>query len=126
MFVDARTAEFQQGYRDVMTPEQLAVDERLLAEEVASGRVPESASMDESAKQVMDAGPLPPVPVAVLTAGAEHPEPSAEFLALWKLTHSRLAAQSSRGRHITVQEASHNFFGHEAAILEATVAVSGG
>jgi pimeloyl-ACP methyl ester carboxylesterase len=126
VFVDARTADFQQGYRDLMTPEQLAVDKRLLAEELASGRVPEIASIDDSAMQVMEAGPLPAVPVVVLTAGAERPEPSDEVHALWQLTHRRLAAQSPHGRHMTVQEASHSFLGHEAAILEAIVAVSRG
>lgn len=125
VFIDARTAEFQQGYRDVMTPEELAAEERWLAEELARGRVPEAASIDESAMQVMEAGPLPPVPVVVLTAGAER-HPGADVHALWQLTHSRLAAQSPRGRHVTVQEAPHSFFGHEPAILEATVAVSRG
>lgn len=109
-----------------MTPEQLAVDERDLAEMLASGRVPEVASVDDSAMQVMEAGPLPPIPVVVLTAGAERPEPSAEVHALWQLTHRRLAAQSPHGRHVTVQEASHSFLGQEAAILEAVVAVSRG
>jgi pimeloyl-ACP methyl ester carboxylesterase len=126
VFVDPLTAEFQQRYRDVMAPEELAAEERWLAEELARGRVAELASMDESAMQVMEAGPLPPVPVVVLTAGAERPESSADTHALWQLTHSRLAAQSPRGRHVTVQEAPHSFLGHEAAILEATVAISRG
>ncbi len=125
VFVDARTAEFQQGYRDVMAPEELAAEERWLAEELARGKAAEVASIDQSAMQVMEAGPLPPIPVVVLTAGAER-HPSADMHALWHSTHSRLAAQSPRGRHVTVQEATHSLLGHEAAILEATVAISRG
>jgi len=70
LFLDPRTAEFQLGYRDTLTPDERAADEADNNQAIKNETFgPEIAGADESASQVVAAGPLPRVPLIVLTAG---------------------------------------------------------
>ncbi len=84
----------------------------------------ELAAWEADAKALVDAVPLPDIPVVVLTAGA--PEAKARFIApaddyaLWLRTHEELAASVPRGRHVTVNDAEHKIWERDAAaVLDA-------
>jgi pimeloyl-ACP methyl ester carboxylesterase len=122
VFVDPRTAEFQRGYRSLLTPEQRRLDEQFIAEAITMPGGAEVEVIDQSAHQVEQAGPLPPVPVIVLSAGGAGGESEAET-AFLRASHERLATQSPLGRHVLVEGARHDFRGHEGAILNAIAEV---
>jgi pimeloyl-ACP methyl ester carboxylesterase len=103
VFIDPRTSEFQLGYRDLLTPEELEADQADI-DAVASEPVgPEIVALDDSAEQVAAAGPLPDVPVIVLTAGITDPGGNPAVDTFWQETHQNLAAEVTNGEERVVQ-----------------------
>ncbi len=107
VFVDPRSAEYEQGHRAHLTAKELAEQDKRIQDGLRSERGPELAAGGESARQVLTAGPVPPgLPFAVLTAG-NSPTVSDRDRAFWRETHKRLAASSMNGRHEVVEGAGH-------------------
>ncbi|MEP6658808.1 MAG: alpha/beta hydrolase [Acidimicrobiales bacterium] len=123
VFIEPRTAEFQLGYRDHLTPEELKADEIDLAAARLENFWPEIEASDESAAQVKQAGPLPAVPVIVLTAGGVPGQSEAD--SFWRTTHSNLAAQVPNGRQQIIDDADHELFRtHQQTVLDAVASVA--
>lgn len=84
----------------------------------------ELAAWDTDAQALIDAGPLPDVPVIVLTGGSPAAKASftapADDYALWLRTHEELATSVARGRHVIVGDAEHKIWERDAgAVLDA-------
>jgi pimeloyl-ACP methyl ester carboxylesterase len=125
VFLDPRTAEFQLGYRDTLTAEERAADE-LDNQQVIKNETfgPEIEAADTSAGQVAAAGPLPSVPVIVLTAGLSGVD-SAAGTAFWRKTHENLAAMVPNGVHMLVDGAEHEIWRtHEQVVVDAIAKVA--
>jgi pimeloyl-ACP methyl ester carboxylesterase len=127
VFLDPRTAEFQLGYRDTLTPDERAADEADTNQTIKNETFgPEIAGADESAAQVAAAGPLPKVPLVVLTAGLSGID-SAAGTAFWRATHDHLAAQVPGGSNTVIDGAEHEIWRtNEQAVVDAVAKVTGG
>jgi len=131
VFIEPRTAEYQLGYRDNLTADELAVDQRDLEGAIDDAPFgPELAVIDDSAEAVVAAGDLPDVPVVVLSAGVAFPDQSEADRAFWLQTHENLAAQVGDGRQVVVEGADHEIWRtDQEAVLTAVddvVAAAGG
>jgi pimeloyl-ACP methyl ester carboxylesterase len=127
LFLDPRTAEFQTGYRDTLTPDERAADEadnnQAIQNETFGAEI---AGADESAAQVAAAGPLPRVPLVVLTAGQSGLD-SATGTAFWRATHDHLAAQVPGGTNTVIDGAEHEIWRtNQEEVVDAVKKVSGG
>ena len=78
--------------------------------------------MDDGAAEVVDAGPLPDVPVVVLTAGVPFPGQSTADRDFWVQTHEDLAAQVAEGSQRTVENADHELYRANPAVVADAVA----
>lgn len=127
VFLDPRTAEFQLGYRDTLTPDERAADEADTNQTIKNETFgPEIAAADESAAQVAAAGPLPKVPLVVLTAGLSGID-SAAGTAFWRATHDHLASQVPGGTNTLIDGAEHEIWRtNEQAVVDAVAKVTGG
>jgi pimeloyl-ACP methyl ester carboxylesterase len=128
VFLDPRTAEYQISYRDHLTPEERATDDIDTAQAIQNEIFgPEIDAIDESAAQVQAKGPLPPVPVVVLTAGVPFEGQSEADLTFWRATHQNLAAQSPKSANRIVRGAEHEIWlTHQTDVLQAVAAVVSG
>jgi pimeloyl-ACP methyl ester carboxylesterase len=131
VFVEPRTAAYQLGYRDNLTEDELAIDDRDIEDMVANAPFgAEVAVADDSAAAVVEAGDLPDVPVIVLSAGVGFPDQSEVDRAFWLQTHEDLAAQVADGTVIVVDGAEHEIWrSHQEAVVDAVaevVAAAGG
>lgn len=121
VFVDPRTAEYEAGYRKLLSPEELASDDAQAKQAAKSEPFgAEIASALDSAKAVDAAGDLPDVPTVVLTAGLRESMQDPEDDALWVGSQERLAKQSSHGRRTVVDGAEHEIWRtHSAVVVDA-------
>ena len=128
VFLDPRTAEYQLGYRDRLTPEERSADEADAQQAIKNETFgPEIEGSDASAAQVTAAGPLPKVPVVVLTAGVTFPGQSQADIDFWRATHEHLAAQGTNGVHTVVDGAEHELWRtHGQAVVDAVTKVVAG
>jgi pimeloyl-ACP methyl ester carboxylesterase len=117
VFLDPRTAEFQLGYRDTLTPAELEEDQQQVEEIIEREPFgPEIAAEDEGAEAIVAAGDLPDVPVRVLTSDGPHD--------LWVVTHEHLAAQVTDGEQRVVRGADHEIWVDDLqAVLDAVAEV---
>jgi len=123
VFLEPRTAAYQVGYRDHLTPAELRIDQRDLDDAIANASFgPELAALDDGAAEVVDAGPLPDVPVVVLTAGVPFPGQSTADRDFWVQTHVDLAAQVTEGFQRIVENADHQIFRTNPQDVAAAVA----
>lgn len=126
VFVEPRTAEYQLGYRENLTEDELALDEASTQAAIDSLSFgPELEAIDASAAAVDAAGPLPDVPVIVLSAGIPCPDESQADQAFWLATHEQLAAQVTNGTARVVADGDHDMFlSKPQALLDAVGEVS--
>lgn len=117
VFVDPRVSAYQLevGADPILTP---------YAESLGAGYAAELAGWDEAARQVRDAGPLPPRPLIVLTAGSAQAIADGNTreggYALWRSSQADLAASVPGGKQIVVEDASHQVWAaNPAALLDA-------
>ncbi len=124
VFVDPRTAEYQLGYREHLTPDELQADAADLATLKDESFGPEILAFDESAQQVVAAGKVADVPVVVLTAGV--PSQAGDDLTFWRLTQQHLAEQVTDGEARIVDGAEHEIWRtHSSAVVDAVTEVAG-
>lgn len=128
VFVEPRTAEYQLGYSEHMTPEEVAFEERLAREAIAGEPFgPEIVAANDSAAAIESTGLLPDVPVVVLTAGVPFDGQSESDLAFWHATHENLAAQVTNGRTEIVDGADHEIWRTDTPVIAAAIdEVAGG
>jgi pimeloyl-ACP methyl ester carboxylesterase len=121
VFVEPRTAEYQQTYRDLLTASEREADQQDVDRAARTEPFgPELAVIDDSADAIVEAGDLPDVPVIVLTAGVPFPDQPQEDIDLWRATHEHLAAQVSDGRATIVDGADHEIWRtHSNAVVAA-------
>lgn len=121
LFIEPRTAEYELGYQDNLTAEELEIDQRSTQDAIENAPFgAEIAAFHDSAQAVADAGDLPDVPVVVLSAGVPFPDQSDTDFAFWHLTHEHLAAQVTDGEQRTVQGAGHEVWrDDQEAVLQA-------
>jgi alpha/beta hydrolase fold len=125
VFIDPRTAEYQAGYRDNLTPDELAIDEQDLENVIAVAPFgPEIAAADDGAAEIEAEGDLPDVPVIVLSAGVGFEGQSDADRDFWLQTHEDLAAQVSDGEQRVVEGAGHEIWrDDQQAVLDALAEV---
>ena len=125
VFVEPRTAAYQLGYRDNLTEDELAIDDRDIEDMVANAPFgAEVAVTDDSAAAVVEAGDLPDVPVIVLSAGVGFPDQSEADRAFWLQAHQDLAAQVADGTVIVVDGADHEIWrSHQVVVVDAVADV---
>jgi pimeloyl-ACP methyl ester carboxylesterase len=122
VFIDPRTAAYQAGYRAVLTDAERAADVADLASLPSSDPMTqEILGADGSAAEVAAAGPVPDVPLVVLTAGIRNEGQSDADVALWRESHAQLAAQSSTGTSEVVDDADHEIWRSDAPLVAETV-----
>ena len=111
-----------------LSPYQLEVgsDPRLTtaAEPLPEAYGEELRAWDQSAMQVRDAGPLPPRPLVVLTAGSSDAIADANTREggydLWSGSHDDLAESVPDGEHVIVDDATHLIWeANPQAVLDA-------
>jgi pimeloyl-ACP methyl ester carboxylesterase len=120
VFIDPRLPAYQLALPSVFDdPEEAALIEKL-----PEGYRLEYEPWNDDAQRLVDAGPLPDLPVVVLTAG--DPEHTKNLVApwddyeLWVRTHADLAASVPRGEHVIVGDAAHIIFQKNPdAVLDA-------
>jgi pimeloyl-ACP methyl ester carboxylesterase len=104
VFVDARHEDFSMRCKAagamVCEPPALLV---LLA---GGGAMEEYKSAPASMQQVRDAGPFPPVPVAVLT-GTRKVLEGPTFNRIWLETQKEMAGMSPKGKHVICNHCGH-------------------
>jgi pimeloyl-ACP methyl ester carboxylesterase len=124
LFIDPRTAQYQAGYRDNLTPEELELDQRDVEAAVNEPFGPEIAAADDGAAEIVQAGDLPDVPVIVLSADMGYPGQSDVDRAFWLETHENLAAQVSDGQQRVVEGTGHEIWrDDQQAVLDAVAEV---
>lgn len=110
VFIDPRLPAYQLAMPTVFDDPEKAALIAKLPEPYRLEYEPWSAD----AQHLIDAGPLPDVPIVVLTAGdPEHTKnlvPPRDDYALWLQTHQDLAASVPRGEQRTVSDAAHIIF----------------
>jgi pimeloyl-ACP methyl ester carboxylesterase len=121
VFIEPRTAEYEVGYQDLLTEDELAEDQQFTEDAIANEPFgPEIAAFHDSALAVVDAGDLPDLPVIVLSAGVpfeDQPEADRSF---WLQTHENLAAQVTNGEQRIVEGAGHEVWRDDQdAVLQA-------
>jgi pimeloyl-ACP methyl ester carboxylesterase len=104
VLVDATPVEFPSQEANVETPAEREKQRTSLGMAPQALRE-ELAAMAQSADQVRNAGPLPPVPVVVLTAA--HREDSAAFRHAWLAMQRRLAASIPGARQVMAATSDH-------------------
>jgi len=73
---------------------------------IGGGSMQEYKSAPASMQQVRDAGPFPPVPVAVLT-GTKKPLAGPTFNKIWLETQKELSELSPNGKHVICNHCGH-------------------
>lgn len=120
VMIDPRLPAYQLGVPAVFDDPK---KKELIAKLPAPYRL-EYEPWNEDSRWLQAAGPLPDVPVVVMTANS--PEQIANFQPplddrdLWVRSHAELAASVPRGRHVLVDDAGHMIFQQNAqAVLDA-------
>jgi pimeloyl-ACP methyl ester carboxylesterase len=120
VMVDPRLPAYQLGVPTVFDDPK---KKELIAKMPAPYRQ-EYEPWSDDARWLGDAGPLPDVPLVVLTASSPEQvsnfKPPLDDRDLWVKSHADLAASVPRGRHVLVEDAGHMIFQQNPhAVLDA-------
>jgi pimeloyl-ACP methyl ester carboxylesterase len=104
VFVDARPEDF--SARCKAANALMCEPPAILMLLIGGGSMQEYKSAPASMQQVRDAGPFPPVPVAVLT-GTKKPLAGPTFNKIWLETQKELSELSPNGNHVICNHCGH-------------------